>query len=168
MKTFDAISQRRSVRKYKDKKIPAKIVENILRAGMSAPSAHNEQPWRFIVVENKEKLLSASKISPYAGMAAKAPLAILVCCDTNFLKTEGFWPQDLSAAIQNMLLASVDLGLGAVWTGVYPREELIAGHRKLFSLPENIIPFAFIVFGYPDEEIKIKDRFKKDRINYFL
>ncbi len=166
MEIFDAILKRRSIRKYKDTNVPEEIVEKILKAGMAAPSAHNEQPWQFVIVDDKKTLEKSSKISPYSGMAKDAPLAILVCGDMDFLKTEGFWPQDLGAAVENMLLAVTGFGLGAVWTGIYPRDELVAGYKKLLDLPENVIPFALVVMGYPDIEIDRQDRFKKERIHY--
>ncbi|MDP1629751.1 MAG: nitroreductase family protein [bacterium] len=168
MDALKTIHTRRSIRKYQKKKIPAELIEKILRAGMAAPSAHNEQPWHFVVVTDKKTLTLASKISPYAAMIEEAPLAILVCGDLNLERgrVKGFWIQDCAAAVQNMLLAAAALGLGAVWTGIYPAENLVGGHRQLFGLPENIIPFALAAFGYPAEKPAEQDRFKPERVRY--
>jgi len=116
---------------------------------MSAPSAGNQQPWHFIVVNERVLLDRIPEFSPYAAMCRQAPLGILVCGDTTLEKYPGYWIQDCSAATQNLLLAAHDLGLGAVWTGVYPREERIRGFREAFKLPDHILPLAFVVIGYP-------------------
>ncbi len=165
MDALKTIYERRSVRKYRKNKIPAALVEKILRAGMAAPSAHNEQPWHFIVVTEKKTLLAASGISPYAAMVKEAPLAILVCGDLNLerSRTKGFWVQDCAAAVQNMLLAASALGLGAVWTGIYPAEKFVDGHRRLFGLPKNIVPLALVALGYPAEKPAVQNRFNPER-----
>lgn len=166
MDALEVINTRRSIRKYKEGEISKETINKILEAGMSAPSAINEQPWHFVVITEKNILKKIPEIHPHASMATKATIAILVCGDLNLEKAKGFWVQDCSAATQNILLAIHALGLGAVWTGVYPRQKRIDGFRKLFNLPENIIPFAFIPVGYPAEKPFKADRFKKERIHY--
>lgn len=166
MDTLDTIHSRRSIRKYKDKKVSDKLIKEILKAGMAAPSARNQQPWQFIVITDKIILQKIPNVHPYASMVAKAPLAILVCGDLELETAQGYWIQDCSAAIQNMLLAITDLGLGAVWTGVYPRQDRVEGFKKLFNLPKNIIPLALIPIGYPAEKLPKLNRFKDDKIHY--
>jgi len=166
METLEAIRTRRSVRKFTAQSIDDSVVEVLLRAAMSAPSAGNQQPWHFIVVNERVLLDRIPEFSPYAAMCRQAPLGILVCGDTRLEKYPGYWIQDCSAATQNLLLAAHDLGLGAVWTGVYPREERIRGFREAFKLPDHILPLAFVVIGYPAERLQPQDRFRPERIHY--
>ncbi|MDD5086761.1 MAG: nitroreductase family protein [Candidatus Nanoarchaeia archaeon] len=163
---LDFINTRRSIRKYKQGEISEEQIKQILEAGMQAPSARNQQPWHFIVVKDKEIIEKIIEAHPNASMAKQASFGILVCGDLNLETAEGMWIQDCSAATQNILLAVHALNLGAVWTGVYPREERMEGFKKLFDLSENIIPFSFIPIGYPDEKSSKADRFKKERIHY--
>ena len=133
---------------------------------MEAPSAINAQPWHFIVITNKEILNKMTEVHTHALMAKQATIGVLVCGDLSLEKAKGFWVQDCSAATQNILLAVHALGLGAVWTGVYPRKERVDGFKEMFDLPEDIIPFSFIPIGYPAEKPFKADRFKKNRIHY--
>lgn len=165
METIDAIMSRRSVRKYKADKISDELIEKILAAGMQAPSAMNEQPWHFIVIKDRKILSEIPKFSPYAAMAKDAPLAILVCGDTKLEKIKGFWFQDCSACIQNILLAAHAMGIGAVWTAAYPLQDRVEGYKKLLDLPESVIPLALIPMGYPDERPSPQSRFKKERVH---
>ena len=73
---------------------------------MAAPSAGNEQPWHFVVITERQLLDAIPGFHPYAGMTAEAPLAILACGDPALEKYPGFWPQDLAAAVENLLLAA--------------------------------------------------------------
>jgi len=166
MKTLDAIFTRRSIRKYKKDKIPQDILNNILKAAMSAPSAYNQQPWQFIIVDDKELLKSISEKHPHAKMCSTAPLAILVLADLSLEQAKDMWVFDCAAATQNILIASHDYGIGSVWIGVYFRKEYIEIFNKLFNLPNNIIPISLISLGYPAEEKPKEDRFKKERIHY--
>ena len=166
MDVFEAIYSRRSIRKFKDKQpVSDELIKELLGAAMMAPSAGNQQPWQFIVVDDREKLDAIPEYSPYTTMVKSAPIGILVCGDTSLEKYPGYWVQDCSAAIQNMLLAIHAKGLGAVWTGVHPIEERVAGFKKNFNLPENVIPLGFIVIGWPDQESKKKDRYKEERVH---
>lgn len=163
MDTFNAIFARRSIRKYQNKALENEKLTKILEAAMSAPTARNKQPWRFITVqseEGKNKIMSAH---PYSMMLKTAPCAVIVCAD----KTESmdFFQQDCAAAIQNMLLSATDLGLGSVWLGVYPNKERAAGICKAFNLPDNIIPVGIVVLGYADETKGRENRFDTNKIH---
>ncbi len=146
--------------------IPRQEVKALLEAGMYAPSARNEQPWHFVVVTERDLLNRLMNAHPYASMLAGAPLAVLVCGDTDLEKSKGYWPVDCSAATQNILLAAHDRGLGSVWLGVYPRDERMEAIRSIFSLPVNIQPFSLIALGYPAEEKETPDRFRPERIHH--
>jgi nitroreductase len=164
MEILEAIHTRRSIRKYTDRPIPEELITEILRAAMSAPSAVNAQPWIFIVIDDRRLLDEIPTFSPYASMCREAPIAILVCGDLTFEKIPGYWVQDCSAATQNLLLAAHAVGLGAVWTGIYPMKDRIEGFRKTFGLPENVIPLALVPIGYPDQNPVSEDRFDKAKI----
>lgn len=166
MDALETIRTRRSIRKFKNKKVADELIREILNAGMSAPSAGNEQPWHFIVVKDRSILDEVPKYSPYAGMVKEADFAILVCGDTKLEKYRGFWIQDCSAAVQNILLAAHALGLGAVWTGVYPMMDRAEGFRKHLNIPNDVMPLAFIPVGYPAEEAGAVDRFREERVHY--
>lgn len=165
METMDAILTRRSIRKYLPEPVSREMIEDILKAGMSAPSAGDEQPWHFIIIDRRELLEKISEMHPYAKMLKNAPAALLICADQNIPKFRDFWVQDCSAASENMLLAAHDLGLGAVWVGVYPAEKLVTGIRELFEIPEHVIPFSAIAIGHPAEEKTRRARYEVSRIH---
>jgi nitroreductase len=165
MDALTCIWTRRSVRKYEKREVTEESVKQIIEAGMMAPSAGNQQPWQFIVVTDAAILAKIPDVHPYAAMATEAPVSILVCGDVKLEKHKGFWVQDCSAAIQNMLLAAHALGLGSVWTGIYPREDRVEGFRKLFKLPPHIIPLALLPVGYPGQKTGQLDRFQAERIH---
>ena len=165
MQTLEAIHQRRSIRKFSDAPVGDEQVEALLRAAMSAPSAGNAQPWQFIVVRDRALLDKVPDINPYAAMCRQAPVSILICGDLSKEKYEGFWVQDCSAAIQNMLLAVRDMGLGAVWTGIHPVAERVAQYKELFGLPEHVIPLALVPVGHTDKPGEAKDRFDASRVH---
>lgn len=166
MEILSAIHTRRSVRRYTESPVSEEHKEALLRAAMAAPSAGNSQPWRFVVVDDKTLLARIPAIHPHVGMAKDAPLGVLVCGDTNAEKYPGFWVQDCSAAVQNILLAAAGLGLGAVWTGIHPLEDRSAAFRKLFGLPETVVPLGFIVIGHPADKPSPADRFDAGKIHY--
>ncbi len=162
---MDIIDRRRSIRKYTADPVGMKDIEAIIRAGMNAPSARNQQPWQFIVITDRATLDKIPAYHPNAGMVRQAPAAILVCADLSLVQSEGFWIQDCAAATENMLLEITARGLGGVWTGIYPREERVNGLQKLFGLPDSIVPFSLVPLGHPAEEKPPKNEFKRDRIH---
>ena len=166
MDTLDAIFTRRSIRKYTDEPIGGEIVATLLKAGLQAPSAKNLQPWHIVVLTRREILDRIPKFHPYAAMLREAPLALLVCGDRQAQPMEGYWVQDCSAVTQNILLAAHSLGLGAVWLGVYPREDRIRGVCELLKLPLHITPLSLIALGRPDEKKEPADRFDPKKIHY--
>jgi len=165
MDALGVIQTRRSVRRYTNQKITDDAVQQLLTAAMSAPSAANEQPWEFVVIRDRKMLDEIPAFSPFADMVKRAPLGILVCADTRNVVLPGFWVQDCAAATQNLLIAAHALGLGAVWTGVYPMDGQVAGFTKHCHLPEGVVPLAFVVLGYPAEEPQRQDRFDKKKIH---
>ena len=162
---MDTIFKRRSIRQYTDENITSGQLEFLLRAGMAAPSAHNKQPWEFIVVNERESLNYLADNHPYAKMLRKAPLCIVVCGNKEKQPLEGFYVQDCSAAIQNILLQAQDMGLGSVWIGLHPYEELMSLISNKFNIPENVAPIAMISIGHPAEEKRETTRYKEEMIH---
>jgi nitroreductase len=174
MHTREAIAGRRSIRRFKDEPIPDEALQAILTAGIQAPSGHNRQPWRFVVVgrEKREEMLSVMR----EGLAARkaqgestgsaewtakamdtAPVTVFV------FNPEGMRPwlarsieqnfqdlvnvQSIGAAIQNMLLAAQDLGIGSLWIA-----DVFEAYEELCTwLGEQTQMVAAVSFGYPDE-----------------
>ena len=166
MDAMETILTRRSIRKYTGKRISDEQVELLLKAAMYAPSAVNKQPWHFLVFRDAETKKSIVEFHPNASMLTDADAGILVCYDENLQHDAGYGPVDCSAATQNILLAAHAAGLGAVWVGIYPRQNRIEAIHRVFSLPENIKPFSIVSLGYPSEEKSFPDRFRKERIHY--
>jgi len=162
---MDAIFARRSIRKYKPGPVADSVVRDLLEAAMAAPSAEDERPWQFIVLRDRAVLDAIPAIHPYAQMVTEAPVAIVVCGDLQKEKCKGFWTQDCAAATQNLLLAVVDAGLGAVWCGIYPSADRVKAFRKLLGAPAHIVPFAIIPIGHPAEEKPPAKRYDAARVH---
>ena len=165
MDAMEAILTRRSVRKYSKKRLSKKIIKELLEAAMYAPSAGNEQPWHFIIINDPQILSKVPSFHNHAQMLNDASIAILVCGDLNLDKHNGMWIQDCSAATENILIAARAKELGAVWLGIFPREERMKGMKQLTNLPDNIMPFSLISIGYPAEPQIIVDRYNTSRIH---
>ena len=163
---MNPIFKRRSVRKFSDKEVSINQVKNLIKAGMQAPSAFNSQPWEFIIVSDKKDLEAVSKMSRFAKPAKKAQKLIIVLGNTKkFRVVKDMIQQDLSACTQNILLQTVEEGLGAVWLGFYPREDSIDALREYFNIPDHIIPFSVITIGYPKDEKDPKSRYDESKIH---
>lgn len=166
---LDNIATRTSIRDYEARPVEKEKIEKMLRAAMAAPTAMNKQPWHFVVVDQRNVLDALAGTNPYAKMLKKAPLAIVVCGNTDKMIEGGgrdFWIQDASAATENLLLAAHAMGLGAVWTGAYPSEERCISISKVLSLSDNLVPLNMIVVGYPAEQPQPKQKFKEENISY--
>lgn len=161
------ILKRRSIRKYKNQPVPESVVKELLQAAMSAPSACNQQPWHFIIIENREVLCELSKIHSGFTPLKESPLAILVCGEPGAATLEFFWEQDCSAATENILIAATARGLGAIWLGINPRGgEDSDAVRKILELPGHIKPFSLVSAGYPAEAPEPVTRFSESKIHY--
>lgn len=164
---LDFLFTRRSIRKYAKKEISEEMVTDLLEAGMAAPSAVARDPWHFIVIRKSETLDAVAGILPHGKMLHQAAAAIFVCGDVNRAHDgqESYMLQDLSAAVENMLLAANALGLGACWLGVHPRAERMKGLKELFSLPPGIIPMCVVSLGWPAEQPPARTRFRQECVH---
>ncbi len=166
MEAMEAILSRRSIRRYTGQPVPEEIIKELLKAAMSAPSASNQQPWQFVIIDDRRILDEIPRFHPYAQMLREASWAIAVCGDTHLASMSGYWVQDCSAATQNILLAAHAKGLGAVWLGVYPREERTRMVQELVGLPGHVIPLCFISIGYPAEKKPPSNRYDESRVHH--
>lgn len=166
MNVLEAIFSRRSIRKYTGELVAEDDIKTILKAGFCAPSAMNLQPRHFVVLRDSNILKSIAEIHPYAKMLTQSGCGILVCGDKTKQPEVGYIVEDCSASIQNMLLAAHGLGLGAVWCGVYPREERVKSIAQLLKLPENIVPVGLVVVGHKDETKEPNDRYDEAKVHF--
>lgn len=163
---MDSLFNRRSIRRYTDQAVKKEQLEMIVKAGMAAPSATNQQPWHFIILTDREKLLEITAVHPHSTMLKGAAAAIVVCFDPLLENIKGFLPQDCAAATQNMLLMIEELGLGGVWLGVHPNKEREDQIRGIVECPGDIVPFSIISIGHPAERKPANDRYHTDRVHW--
>ena len=165
---LENIHSRKSVRQYTSEAVSEADIQTILKAAMAAPTAVNYQPWRFVVVSERQQLDEIAEILPYAKMLRQTPVAIVVCGETTWMggNENPYWQQDCAAATQNLLLAVEALGLGAVWTGVYPNQDLYPKLHDYLNLPSNVQPFCCIPVGHPAGNEQPKDKWKPENIHY--
>ena len=168
MDALEAILSRRSIRRYTDQPVSAEQIDTLLQAAMAAPSANNEQPWHFIIIQDRQILEEITRVHPYAQMLKDAPLGVCVCADRELEKGEpvGYWVQDCSAATENILLAAHALGLGACWLGIHPRPEREKSLSKLLNLPDRVAPFCVIAIGQPAEVKTPAKRYTSERVHH--
>jgi nitroreductase len=163
--TITAIMTRRSIRDYTSHPVPEDLVKLLVEAGMCAPSAFGERSSAFIAITDRKILDQIFQLNPKALQIKKATVAIMICGDTAKEKFpgKGYWQLDGSAAAENILLAAHAVGLGAVWTAIYPYEDRMAAVKKLLALPESVQPLCLIPIGYPAEKKFRENRFDPER-----
>jgi nitroreductase len=162
------ILERRSIRVYAPGEVSEAAVEKLLAAAMAAPSAAARNPWRFVVVRNRQTLSQIAAALPHGQMLASAALGIVVCGDLAATHDEqlSYLLQDCSAAIENLLLCAHILGLGACWLGVHPRAERIKSIKELLSLPTLVIPVACISVGHPGESKEPHAEYDREAVHF--
>lgn len=165
---LENIHSRKSVREFTSEPVSDADIQTILKAAMAAPTAINFQPWRFVVVNEREALDSLADQLPYAKMLKQAPLAIVVCGETLWMGGEEnpFWSLDCSAATQNLLLTAEALGLGAVWTAAYPDADRCKAISDALGLPSTVKPLCVVPIGHPAGENQPRDKWKPENIHY--
>jgi nitroreductase len=162
--TLKSIFNRTSVRHFTSADVDRQTLILLAKCGMAAPSANNKQPWYIIAVTDRHLLQSLADQLPYAKMARGAAAAMVVCGNLEIdpVGNElGYWVQDCSAATQNILIAAVSLGLGAVWTAAFPRMDRVETVRKILHLPDHLIPLNVIPLGHPESTPKPKEKWNE-------
>ena len=158
------IETRQSIRKYKDVPVSEDQLDAVLRAAMNAPSARNEQCWRFMIVQNRKVLDDIASLSSYMKMMESAPCCILVLADKTIVPYPEYMYYDCSAAIENILIEANHQGLGTCWCAIAPNEDRIATFCDYFELPEDLVPISAVALGVSDEEKSQIDRYDPDKI----
>ncbi len=157
MDVMDAIRTRRSIRAYKDKPIENEKLSAVLEAGRLAPSARNQQEWKYVVVKDKalrEKLASAAYGQQFVG---QAPVVIVACAtQTKHVMPCGelSYPIDLAISVDHMTLEAVEQGLGTCWIGAFKQDEV----KKLLGIPDDVRVVVLLPIGYPDESPSPRSR----------
>ena len=154
MDALTAILTRRSIREYTPHPVPDELIKLLLAAGSTAPSAFNEQSTEFVVVNDRKILDEIAKFEAKRPQLKKATVAIVVCGNQAKEKNkgQGYWQLDGAVASENILIAANALGLGAVWTAIYPFPDRISKVQQLLNLPNDVIPLSIIPVGYPAEK----------------
>ena len=165
-KGLNEIFNRYSCRNFDDKAVEKSDIEIILKAAMQAPSAGNQQPWEFIVVDKADIIQKLCTVSPYSTPCKTAKCVIVVLGNNKLCKYPENIDMDLSACSENILLQATKLGLGTVWLGIAPLEDRMKNVRELFNLGEEIRPFALIPVGYPKRDFKQKLRYDEKRVHF--
>jgi len=164
------ILQRKSVRSYSGRPVSRESLDTLVRAAMAAPTGRDMRPWKFIIIDDKESMRQLAARLPYAKMLSEAQAAIAVCGDLSVTDDEGKastnWTFDCSAATENLLLQAEAMGLGAVWTAVYPYEDRLPAVKEALGLPEEIIPLNLIPIGYPKGDPQPKDKYDSANVHY--
>lgn len=152
---------RRSIRVYSPGEVSEPAVTRLLEAAMAAPSAMTKDPWRFVVVRDKQTLSKLAALHPGAAMLSSAAMAIVVCGDLDaaFERHISYLLQDCSVATENLLLAAHGQGLGACWVGLHPGEPLIKRVKELLSLPASFVPVTVVSLGLPGEQPAPRTRY---------
>lgn len=167
MELKELLLKRRSVRNFTDEPVSEEMIEELLHAAMSGPSACNKKPWEFYVVTNEQKLEELKSASKFSKFSAK--LAIIVCGNLSRalpMQLASYWIQDCSAATENILLRVTDLGLGAVCCGIHPQKRAEEKVRKCLGIDDKQIPLNIIYIGHPAEEPEARDQYEEKRVHY--
>lgn len=161
-------TKRRSIRSYSGEKISPGIINSILRDAMSGPSAMRRDPWEFIVIDDPAILSDVASFLPHGAMLKDASHGIIVCGDISKAHDNSlsYMLQDVSAAIENLLLSAEMNNIGSCWLGVHPREDRIKAISEYFKLPDNIIPVCAVALGFKAETKAPESRFDPKKIHF--
>jgi len=158
MDTLISIKTRRSVRNYKDEILDVNLISEIIEYWLYAPSAHNQQAWKYYIISNKEDRGFLAETMEYGKMLNNAWGCILACFDKNWVRSMEFIQQDMWASIQNILLAAHEKWVWTVRLWLYPHQEPMDKIHKYFNLPENVTPFAIISMWIQQWELPEKNQ----------
>ncbi|NPV88304.1 NADH dehydrogenase FAD-containing subunit [Coprothermobacteraceae bacterium] len=152
---FQIIAERRSVRSFKPDQIPEDILRKILDAALWAPTAGNLQARKFFVVRNAEMRRLLAEAAHGQDFVGQAPVVVVACSDLEAMKSAYgvrgknlYSICDVSAAVQNLMLAAWAEGIGSCWIGSFEEQQV----KELLRLPDHLQPIALVPLGYPDEK----------------
>lgn len=142
MEAFEAIYHRRSVRNYLDKSVAKNLVEEIVKAGLQAPSGRNVQPIEYIAVTDPIKRKKLAAICDYGKFLAEAPVCLVVIS-----RNTKYYLEDGSAATENTLIAATALGLATCWIAG-DKKPYVSEILRLLEVPTNYKLVCLIAVGY--------------------
>ena len=145
---LDLIKRRRSIRKFTAQDVGEEQVQALLEAAFAAPTAHNRRPLQFIVVRRLDLREMLAETHEYAGACRSAPVVIVVCAEPS---KSPHCLADACVAAENILLAAVGLGLGAVWVAAYPYDEHQVFVRGVLEIPDELAVICLLPVGHPVE-----------------
>ena len=155
MDIYEAITTRKSVRAFEDREVPDSLVLRLLDAARLAPSASNQQEWRFIVVRDpasRKKLAQAAKAQKFVG---EAPVVLACCAESDGrVMTCGqvCYPIDVAIAIDHITLCAVAEGLGTCWIGAFDEAQV----KEILGIPPHIRVVELLPLGYPRDASSVK------------
>lgn len=159
MDLFEAIEKRKSIRKYKHKRVKKEDLNKILEAARLAPSGGNRQPWSFIVVKESKTKNALSIASNDQKWISDADVVVVTLGDPAAYSlppssTRILHKQDTIIAIEHMVLAATALGYGTCWIGAFKENEV----KRILKIPERLAVIALLPIGVPDENPPAKPR----------
>lgn len=163
MDVYTAISQRRSVRAYKDRAVEDEKLKKVLDAARLAPSASNRQEWKFVVVRDKSTREKLSRAALGQTFVAQAPVVIVACAteaEHVMACGQSAYTVDVSIACAYMTLQACELGLGTCWLGAFHEYEV----KDILKIPSQIRVVTMMPLGYPDQPPSMKSRKSLDKI----
>ena len=168
---FKLIEKRRSIRKFKQKNIEQKKVDKLIEAALRAPSSRGFNPWRFIVIDNKDILLKLSESKPHGSSFLRdASLGIVICGD---IEKSDVWVEDTAIVAIFIQLAAESLGLASCWIQIRKRQhdKILSADKyvkELLLIPDNMNVASIIAIGYPDENKQghTKESLQTEKIFY--
>ena len=162
---LDLLKTRRSIRQFKDKQISKETIEQIIKAGLLAPSSKNKRPVEFVVVEDKDTIKKLKKCKGKGVDSLNtATCAIAVIADS---EKSDVWVEDASIAMTLMHIAAENLGLGSVWIQI--RNRFVEGRsseeevRRVLNIPDNYGVLSILAIGYKDEH---KDPYDEGSLDF--
>lgn len=168
--TIELIRTRRSVRDFSSREVPIEMIEAIVDAGLSAPSAWGKRSWHVAVFRDQATRNELTEKIPWVKPVRDGQFAIMVLGDPEAGVQKEYWPQDCAALAENMLIAARSLGLGTTWCGIYPMADNGQKVREVFDIPEGLVPFCVIGVGWPEKENAFRERDTKGdegRVSWF-
>ena len=159
MSVFEAIMNRKSIRVYKNDPIPQEVLIRVLEAARWAPSGKNLQPWKFIVVRDKDLREKLATASAQQHFMAEAPVIVVACgypdeCYARMGRYMKSWSVDVAIALEHLILQAQEEGLGTCWIGGFSQENA----RKIVDIPDKYKVVTVMPIGYPVEETAPRPR----------
>ena len=163
MNVFDAIKNRRSVRDFKPDPVPEEKLNKVLEAARLAPSAHNAQDWKFIVVRDETKRKKLAKVAANQSFVGEAPVIIVaVATNPEAVMSCGVpsYAVNLAIAVEHMALQAVEEGLGTCWIGAFSQNKV----KEILGIPKEYKVVALLPLGFPADSPREKVRKRLEEI----